>query len=189
MRVSLSANDEQAQRLLWQAFRTELLRFVRRRLADESVAEDIVHDVLIKAFSRRDELRDDSRLRAWLYQITRNALVDHYRAHKPLAPLPAELAEWPEADDRAEAELALCLRPLMDKLPEKYRAALLSTLESGLSQEQYASQAGLSISGAKSRVQRGRTMLRDALVECCRVEMNQRGEVLNYDVGEGCQCR
>lgn len=189
MRVPVSANDEQDQRLLWQAFRTELLRFVRRRVAEESVAEDIVHDVLIKAFSRRDELRDGSRLRAWLYQITRNALVDHYRGHKPLEPLPAELAEWPEADERAEAELALCLRPLMDKLPEKYREALLTTMDTGLTQKQYAAQKELSISAAKSRVQRGRTMLREALLHCCRVEMNQRGEVLNYDLDEGCQCR
>ncbi|UYG05535.1 RNA polymerase sigma factor SigZ [Halomonas sp. LR3S48] len=188
MRVSVSANHEQDQRLLWQAFRTELLRFVSRRVADESVAEDIVHDVLIKAFSHRDELRDGSRLRAWLYQITRNALVDHYRAYKPLEPLPAELDEQSEPDERAEAELALCLRPLMGKLPEKYREALLTTTEAGLTQKQYASQKGLSISAAKSRVQRGRALLREALVQCCRVEMNQRGEVLNYDLGEGCQC-
>lgn len=114
--------------------------------------------------------------------------MDHYRAHKPLEPLPADLAEWPEADERAEAELALCLRPLMGKLPEKYREALLTTMETGLTQKQYAAQKGLSSSAAKSRVQRGRTLLREALLHCCRIEMNQRGEVLNYDLDERCQC-
>ncbi|MFC3282641.1 RNA polymerase sigma factor SigZ [Litchfieldella rifensis] len=188
MRVSVSANGEHDQRLLWQAFRAELLRFVRKRVGEESLAEDIVHDVLIKAFSHRDELKDGSRLRAWLYQITRNALVDHYRAHKPLEPLPADREEQAESDVRAEAELAQCLRPLMGKLPEKYREALLTTLETGMTQRQYASRQGLSISGAKSRVQRGRTMLRDALVQCCRIEMNQRGEVLYHDAGEKCRC-
>lgn len=189
MRVPMRMNDVSDQRQLWWTFRAELLRFVRNRVGDKCVAEDIVHDVFIKAFTHRNELKDGSRLRPWLYQITRNALIDHYRSQKPCEPLPEDLVEHTAEGERAEEELALCLRPLLRELPEKYREAVLITMEADVTQRQFASRKGLSVSGAKSRVQRGRNMLREALLQCCRVEMNQRGDVLSYEIPKGCDCR
>jgi RNA polymerase sigma-70 factor, ECF subfamily len=189
MRVPVKTNDERSQTQLWRAFRAELLRFILKRVRDNTLAEDIVHDVFIKAFSHRDELQDADRLRPWLYQITRNALVDRYRSQKPLDPLPEDLIGHAEEDRRAEQDLALCLRPLLRELPEQFREALMRTaLKEDITQQQFALREGLSVSGAKSRIQRARKMLREALLQCCRVEMNQKGDVLGYEPVKGCEC-
>ena len=87
----------------------------------------------------------------------------------------AGAAEQPEAG--AAAELAACLQPLLARLPDDYRTALELTDLGGLTQEQAAEQLGLSTSGMKSRVQRGRRMLRTEVGRCCRVELDGRGAI------------
>jgi len=68
-------------------------------------------------------------------------------------------------------------------LPEHYREALLLSEFEGLTQAEMARRAEISLSGAKSRVQRGRRMLGDRLITCCRVESDAAGRVSDYDTG------
>ena len=151
----------------WQAHRDELYRFVLNRMRDKAVAEDIVHDVLLKAYAGQHTLKDASKLRSWLYQITRNAIIDHYRLRRPTEVLTEEvMIEEAEEEHRAERELAGCLTPLIDELPEPYRDALMLAEIEGTTQREVASRLGLSLSGAKSRVQRARLLLRGILLKC-----------------------
>jgi RNA polymerase sigma-70 factor (ECF subfamily) len=166
---------------IWQSYRAELVRFVAGRVNDATIADDIVHDVLLKAFSQLGTLENRAQLRAWLFRITRNAIVDHYRARRPTEQLPDELrAEFPVETKQAEQELARCLAPLLGALPSPYRQALTLAEVDGLTQREIAKREGLSLSGAKSRVQRARKMLRDALLACCRVELDRQGGVVDY---------
>jgi RNA polymerase sigma-70 factor, ECF subfamily len=167
---------------IWTAQRSELYGFVLKRVRDEAAAEDIVHSVLVKAYERRETLKEPHKLRSWLFQITRNTMIDHYRSQKPAELLPEDLGvEEPEDGERAERELARCLVPLLDELPESYRDALKLAEVEGSTQREVASRLGLSLSGAKSRVQRGRQMLRKALFSCCSVELDRRGGVIGYE--------
>ena len=154
------------------------------------MAEDIVHDVILKAYSRREDLKKTpGKLRPWLYQITRNVLVDYYRSQRPSEPLPEDLiGEKGDGDNHAEQELARCLLPLLDELPAGYRHALALAEFEGLTQQEIASREALSLSGSKSRVQRARKMLREILLRCCRVEMDQRGGIVDYERPKGCDC-
>jgi RNA polymerase sigma-70 factor (ECF subfamily) len=122
-----------------------------------------------------------------LYRIARNAIVDHYRTRRPSEPLPEELATDDSREARrAEQELARCLTPLLGELPAPYGQALTLAELEGLPQREIARREGLSLSGAKSRVQRARTMLREALLACCRVELDQRGAVVDYQAPGRC---
>ena len=169
----------------WQVYRAALVRFVRSRVNDAETAEDIVHDVLVKAYARRDTLRSEEKLDAWLFQMTRNAIVDHYRARRPSEEVPEDLVA-PESEGSAREELARCLTALITHLPERSRAAIeLSELQ-GLTQKETAERLGITLSGAKSRVQRGRAQLHDMLIECCRVERDVRGGIMDYEPSAGC---
>lgn len=173
----------------WQDYRAELLRFVLKRVPDKAIAEDIVHDVFIKAYTHRQDLEAPGKLRPWLYQITSNAVVDYYRSRRPSEQLPEDLiSEEAGEDNRAEEELARCLPPLLDDLPARYRHALTLAEFEGVTQQEIASREGLSLSGAKSRVQRARKMLREILLQCCRVEMDQRRGIVDYEPAKGCDC-
>ena len=177
----------QQEESLWRDYREQLVRFVRRRVEDPATAEDIVHDVLVRAYRRRDTLRGGEKFEPWLYQITRNAIIDHYRARRPAAELPADLAAPDQDGGRAaHAELAACLRPLVAALPPHYRDAVRLSELHGLTQGETAQRLGLSLSGAKSRVQRARRMLQEKLLACCRVELDSRGTIVDYEGPNGC---
>lgn len=175
----------QTDESLWREYRTQLFRFVLKRVPDEAIAEDIVHDVLVRAYNRRDTLRDAGKFESWLYRITRNAVIDHYRAQRPTEPLPADLTtEAPTVD--ARRDLAACIAPLLDALPPHYRDALILADLQGLRQQDAAIRLGLSVSGAKSRVQRARRMLEAKLLDCCRLEFDNRGGIIDYESRNGC---
>ena len=69
---------------VWEAFHTPLLQFIRRRVSDEPTAEDVLQEVFLSIHQHMDTLRDVKKLESWLYQITRNAIIDSYREHRPL---------------------------------------------------------------------------------------------------------
>lgn len=167
---------------VWLDYRQQLLRFVRTRVKDPSIAEDLVHDVLVRAYDRQSELTDPSRLGAWLYQITRNIIVDYYRGTRTMDDLPEDLP----AQDHDQAmgaikALGSCMAPLLQRLPDDYQEALrLADLE-GVAQTDIAERAGLSYSGMKSRVQRARVMLKTLVLQCCEVEMDRGGRISDYN--------
>lgn len=170
---------------VWRDYRTQLVRFVVKRVGDEATAEDIVHDVLVRAYDRRDTLRDARKFEPWLYRITRNAVIDHYRAYRPSEPLPSDLADDAPAAD-ARRELAACMTPLVATLPPHYRDAVVLAELQGLTQKQVADRLGISLSGAKSRVQRARRMLEDRIVACCRLEFDSRGGIIDVQRRGSC---
>jgi len=182
-----SAHHASTESNALQAHRNELYGFILKRVRDEAAAEDIVQEVLVKAYTRQRTLKAPSKLRPWLYQITRNSIIDYFRLQRPSEPLPDDLTyEHTGAVNRAERELARCLVPLLDELPESYGSTLRLAEIEGATQQQVASRLGLSLSGAKSRVQRSRKLLRGLLLKCCRVELDRRGGVADYEPSQGC---
>jgi RNA polymerase sigma-70 factor, ECF subfamily len=166
---------------IWKEYHSSLLAFVRNRINDKMAAEDIIQDIFIRIHSHLNTLKDKSKLKSWLYQITRNAIIDYYRSRKPIS----EIANWievPETNNekKIEQELSSCLTPMIQQLPEKYRHAVqLSEIEER-TQREIAEEVNISLSGAKSRVQRGRELLKTMLYECCTIEINKSNQPLDY---------
>jgi len=169
-------HDEQE----WQDYRSRLLSYARKRVGSLPDAEDLVHDVLARAYAHRDSLHSHGSLRAWLYQIMRNAIADYYRGRRPHESLPDGIAAHEEEDEPARQELARCLHPLIDRLPAPYREAIKYAEIDGLTQRETAKRLALSHSGAKSRVQRARAMLGAELLACCSVALDSRGSISEF---------
>lgn len=169
-------------------YRDALFRFVHSRVRDHAAAEDIVHDVLLRALQRQSQLRDGQKLAPWLYQMTRNAIVDHHRGARPMDELPEDLIA-PEPESQALEQLTQCLTPLIARLPEPYRTAFEMSEVQGLTQQEVARRLDLSLSGAKSRVQRARAKLQDLVLGCCRIERDHRGAIMHAEPGPDCACR
>ena len=174
---------------VWEAFHTPLQQFIRRRVSDEATAEDVLQDVFLKIHQHGNSLKDVRRLESWIYQITRNLIIDYYRRQTPTTPweeaealLP--VGEIPEEDVRAE--LAPSVVAMARYLPEPYREALLLTDYQGVSQKELSARLGLSFSGAKSRVQRAREKLKQLLLDCCHFEFDRLGRVIDYQ--PRCHC-
>ncbi|MBM3855714.1 MAG: RNA polymerase sigma factor SigZ [Verrucomicrobia bacterium] len=164
---------------IWNEFAAKLGRFIATRVADPATAEDILQDVFLKIQTRLDQLQDPTKLQGWLYLMARNAIIDHYRAVKETTPVPESLpADPPERDAEIE-ELKAAFRGMIHSLPEPYREALLLTEFEGMTQKEMAARLGLSLSGAKSRVQRGREQLKAMLLERCEFEFDRLGRIID----------
>jgi RNA polymerase sigma-70 factor, ECF subfamily len=178
---------------------TRLRPFVARRVRGDEV-DDVLQEVFLRMHRGLPTLRDDQRFGPWVYQIARSAIVDHQRAasRHPSATLSAteELPEVQDADagGRAERALAVHIAPFVAMLPSPYREALTLTELQGLTQKQAAEMLGVSLSGMKSRVQRGRVRLRELLEACCKIALDVRGGVMACEprlgrAPDGCKCR
>lgn len=169
---------------IWHEYHLRLSAFIKSKVAEDRV-DDLLQDVFIKIHTRISSLEEGIKLESWLYQITRNTIIDHYRSRKITTALP-DWIEQPqvEEDDMIRRELSSCLAPMITALPKKYRHAIQMSEIENKTQKEVAKQEGISLSGAKSRVQRGRSLLKTMLSDCCQFEINKNNHVLSYDKKE-----
>ena len=113
------------------------------------------------------------------FLIARNTVIDHYRARKETVPVLEDLTAETESEPLEREELKASFRRMIFSLPDPYREALVLTEFDGMSQKALAKRLGISVSGAKSRVQRGRAQLKEMLDECCVFEFDPRGRVID----------
>ncbi len=173
---------------IWEELSLALRSFISRRISDSSQTEDILQDVFIKIHSNIDLLKENTKIRSWVYQIARNTIIDYYRKQKIKL---EDIDEIPLEDEKAlndinnmielepAQKVAAGLRGMIDDLPEKYSQALYLVEFEGLTQVELADKLGISVSGAKSRVQRGRQLLKDSLMKCCHFELDRYGAIIN----------
>ena len=162
--------------------------FVAVRVRNLTDVDDITQEALLRLYRNVHTLRDVGALEGWAFQIARSAIADHYRRPAqravPLDPADAEVLLG-AADDHSDTdrtdELAGCVASLLERVPENYRRALELTDVSGLPQAHAAVELGLTTSGMKSRVQRGRRILRREVERCCRVALDNRGALAELE--------
>jgi RNA polymerase sigma-70 factor (ECF subfamily) len=172
---------------LWQEHKSRLRGYIAKRVPDEDLVDDILQNVYLKAHTNLSTVKSRGSLVSWLFRIASNAITDYYRSQKPWDELSDELSA-PEPEPDHVAELATCLQPLIAELPEIYRSALVLSETDGLPQKKVADHLGISLSGAKSRVQRGREKLRGRLLECCDIETGRSG-IIGYEPRDkNCKC-
>lgn len=161
--------------------RTSLRNYLRRRVGDPVLVEDLIQDIFVKAAAAISANRAPKNLTGWLYTAARTTVVDYYRSARPDAmELDENLPDTQHASDELlHQELAMCLRPLVRQLPGIYRDTLLAIDFDGKTMQTLAKEVSLSLSAIKSRASRARFMLKEKLLDCCHVEMAS-GMVSDY---------
>jgi len=180
---------------LHESFAAPLRSFIARRAPAGTDVDDVLQEVFVRIQERLPQLRDAGRIDAWIFQIARNVLADAFRGRRRRFALAERVAAEGEGEARpaaaadddgaALAELSACLAPMIARLPEAYRAAIELTELGGLTQAEAARRAGLSLSGMKSRVQRGRERLEEIVRASCRIEQDVRGGVTGCEPRPG----
>lgn len=170
----------------WQAHEARVYAYLRKRVNDPALSRDLMQEVYLKVHETCLVPGRIHRPLPWLFTLSRHVIADYFRRQNRYTALetPDEVAvqESPAPGMGADG----CMRALVAALPEKYRAPLrLADLE-GQPQAAVAQQLGLSLSGAKSRIQRGRVMLKDLVLRCCLVQVDVRGQVQEMIPKAGC---
>lgn len=167
----------------WTDVATRLRPFIARRVPSSDV-DDVVQDVLVRMHRGLPDLRDDERFSAWMFQVARNAIADAGRKPRGELVEPDALDERPAppADDDRDAATALagCVSLFVAALPSPYREAITLVELEGRTAKEAAEMVGISVSGMKSRVQRGRAQLRELFEACCEIAVDARGKPIDY---------
>lgn len=167
---------------LWEDVAVRLRPFVARQVPAADV-DDVLQDVFVRMQRGLAGLREEERFTSWLFQIARSSVAEHARgkARHPVATAEVELPA-PVADDDREASrsLSACVSLFVARLPSPYREAVTLVELEGLTAREAADMVGISVSGMKSRVQRGRAQLRRLFDECCEIALDARGKVTDY---------
>lgn len=164
---------------LWNAFSDKILGYIRRSVPNSDDAQDIRQEVFLNVYQQLAKLRDTDKIQSWMYQITRNTIADYYRrSYKQQGAIADIQATEPSSEEikAFETELFCCLTPFLQELHEPYREALALSMQ-GMSQQQIADIQGISLSGAKSRVQRAREMLKERFMACCQYTLGEDGKL------------
>lgn len=170
---------------IWEKFSPQLRNFIQKKVSDASVSEDILQEVFRKIHIHLGQLKNDEKVESWIYQITRNTITDQYRTQKSIEELPQDLSIPDKTLHKIDCKTGVTsIKAIMESLPEPYSEALVLTEFEGLTQKELAKKLGISLSGAKSRVQRGRKMLKAELEKCCRISFDRHGTIVDYQCSD-----
>jgi RNA polymerase sigma-70 factor, ECF subfamily len=170
----------------WHELEQRLRPYLARRVASAADVDDLLQDIFVRMHQGLANLRDEERFGGWVYGIARNAMVDHARrrGRAPLGPVEEESAPTAPPDsseDQLQSDLGACVALFVSRLPSPYREAVTLTELEGLTQKEAAEMLGVSLSGMKSRVQRGRDKIRDMFEQCCHLSVDSRGRVIECE--------
>lgn len=171
----------------WQIYQHALRTFILRRVKDKAVTDDIMQDVFLKVHNNLSQLKDLNKLSAWIYQITRNTIADYFR--KESKTIAQENLNWDSDTNILNECVAICLRQLVDSLPDKYKEAFLLAEIEDLSQLELSKRLGISYSGAKSRVQRARILLKKKMEELLIIKTDSYGNIIVCEDRNPCCCQ
>lgn len=168
---------------IWEDLSIPLKQFIRKRVGNQEDVDDILQDVFCRIHRNIGTLREADKIHAWVYAITRNSIADFYRSQKTeedITEFFEQTTRNMEDELKANTEISQCLKIMIDYLPDKYKEAIVLTEFEDFTQMELAERTGLSLSGAKSRVQRARSKLKDMLLGCCHFEFDRLGNIIDY---------
>jgi RNA polymerase sigma-70 factor (ECF subfamily) len=151
-----------------------LLRYLGRYVGDRDLAEDLLQETLIRITRGLPSFAGRAELKTWAFSIATRVAADHFRqpANRVSIVEVSESPELPDSDRSVEQRLVIdemnvCVRQVIDSLPEDYRAALVLHDLEGLTAVQTAEVIGCALPTAKIRIHRARLRLAEALRQEC----------------------
>ena len=166
-------------KVIWNDFSESLKRFIHSRVNDHDVVDDMLQNVFIKIHLNIHKIKKQESIKSWVFTITNRVIIDYYKSQsKKIANIITTLESNDE--NSSEHSAADCLLTLINNLPPSYKEALMLSEIKGLKQAEIAKILNISLSGAKSRIQRGRSLLKQGFIDCCNYKLNKEG----YLVGD-----
>jgi len=167
---------------IWELLSAKLRSFLLQRVSDPQVTEDLLQETFLRIHKKLDDIEDEQRMTAWVFQIAKNLVIDHYRSkgREDIAEMPNDVAALTHEKENLNELVMGWLPAMIAQLPDTYREAVELYELKGMPQQQIAEQLNISLSGAKSRVQRGRAKLKSLLFECCSFDRDSHGNVIEY---------
>ncbi|RWX55803.1 sigma-70 family RNA polymerase sigma factor [Photobacterium chitinilyticum] len=161
----------------WHQHESQLAHWLQAQTHDEPLAQDLLHEVFIRAMHQDKRFCNIANTKAWLFRVARNLLIDLSRKHVPSPTSALDDIEQEEADDTTVDSLANCLPRVLKELNPADSELLIACDIQGMTQQQFAIRHGLSLPAVKSRLLRARKKLRQQLTVSCQVRLDENKKV------------
>lgn len=169
----------------WLDYKDALHHYILKLVKDRDTANELSHEVLMKVYSSCCSGRPIRNIRAWLFQIAYNTCMDHFKKTKRATELKTDI---PGVEERVVYEEAgEFIAPLLKLLPQKYAVPLELSDVKGMKQQEVADEIGLTLTATKTRIQRGRRLLKEEIMSCFHVEVDQNGQLMAFDLKGSCE--
>ena len=169
-------------------FNAALLAYIKSKVCSREDAEDILQNVFIKISTHINSLHDTKKLTSWVYKIARNSIIDYYRTNKTGRSNTLDNLEDIEeetANDHSKG-LDQCISGMISLLPDDYKAIIIDSEMNGIKQKDLGQKYNIPYSTVRSKVQRGRERLKEMLINCCHIEVNKHGNILDVNQNKAC---
>lgn len=178
---------------VWSQYQQALKAFLHSKVNQPDDVDDLLQEILLKTYQSLDTVQDASSIKAWLFQLANRTIIDFYRKRaRDLrdSNIDAEELWFAELDQSTEfkQQLAQCIEPFIQALPEKNASLLLAVDIEGQSQKELALSRNKSYSTIKSQVQRSREELKKLFEECCHLSLDKHGSVIDCDLKPDSSC-
>ncbi len=166
---------------LYEKFRKPLFKFIKYKVSDTHIAEEILNDVFLKAYNSIDNLKEKKSLKSWLYTIATNTIIDYYRKKQPATiEIENEKMIDEEKTDSIYSEFDCCLNDFLNQLSPSNAKALKAVYFDEMTQQEYAEKSSLNLSTVKSHVHRGKNSLKDFFEQCCSFEKDKHDNIIDF---------
>lgn len=161
---------------IWIEFSESLKRFIFSRVKNEEIANDLLQEVFVKIHLKVGTIKKQESMKSWVFTITNNVILDYFKKNTKSSPILSEIPAIVDENHKEHSAID-CLKPLIENLPSTYSKAMLLSEIEGLKQAEVAKKLNISLSGAKSRIQRGRNLLKQGFIDCCDYKLNESGHL------------
>ena len=173
---------------IWADYKRALKAFIHSKVDNPTDVDDLLQDILVKTYKNLDSIKEKASIKAWLFQIANNSIIDFYRRKGATQLIDEENLLAPKPEKNIMSELSTCILPFINALPEENARLLIAIDIENQSQKTYAEKLGVSYSTLKSRVQKSRALLKMTFDNCCHFQMDKNGNLYDYSE-KPTQCR
>lgn len=169
---------------VWDKYGQEVYFFILKKVNEKSASNDIFQNSFLKVHGSLHQLKDEEKLRAWVFQITRNEIANYFNKESSYK----DVVTQASTNDTLPSENICCFDRFIDELPDSYKEVIELTYIAGKKQEEVAEELGISLANVKARIRRSKAMLKERFQECCKYEMDEQGKLTGAPNCSSCDC-
>ncbi len=164
---------------------TPLFLYVRKRINNLEDAEDLTQEIFYKLSKSNSDTIDD--VKSWVYTIAKNTITDYYRKRKVYTEnIDENTFEEAYNDHNVVTELSSCISAYVKELPTEYRSIMTLSELKDISQKEIAKKLNMNYVTVRSKIQRGRKLLKNIFSDCCTINQGAKGSIIDYQKKNGC---
>ena len=156
---------------IWNDYSDELYFFILKKVKNKTAANDIFQNTFLKIHKNLPNLKDEEKIKAWIFQIARNEIIN-YTKKESIYTEEATAIQEVEKDDYQDV---CCFDKFINNLPPIYEEVIELVYIKGHKQKEVAKILDISLANVKARIHRAKDILKQNFNECCKYELDKNG--------------